>query len=324
MSLAKTPKIIFVLGPTASGKTSLALKLAQYFGGSIWNCDSVQTYRGLDIGSAKPTLAERSLCPHFLFDVISAPQELTAGEYRRLFFEQVTLLQNQNSELLQRPIFVVGGTGFYFQALEKGLFEVPPSQSESRKPFEQILETRDGQEKLFEMLVEKDPQSAAWIKPQDHYRLVRALELLSLGFVPSLEKSKKQDRAKDFPGDLLKLGLQLGKESHRKIVSQRTQQMLTQGLVREVEVFFHQGLLQWAPLSSVGYKEVCEYLAAGKVENDLQLQERIVQGTMKLIKKQKTWFVRDSEIQWLNPLNETHFEAALTLVQSFLDEPLTE
>jgi tRNA dimethylallyltransferase len=317
-------KIIFVLGPTASGKTSLALKLAQSFGGSIWNCDSVQAYCGLDIGSAKPSSQERALCPHFLFDLISPPQELTAGEYRRLFFEQLSYLQKYNPELLLRPVFVVGGTGFYFQALEKGLFEVPASQIETRRPFEQILETANGQEKLFEILKQKDPNSASWIKPQDHYRLVRALELLSLGFVPSLEKSKKQERAQDFPGDLLKLGLSLEKESHRKIVSQRTQEMMNQGLVAEVEDLFQKGYAQWAPLQSVGYKEVSEYLASGKTESDLQLQERIVQGTMKLIKKQKTWFYRDSEINWINPLEPSHFEVALTLVQNFLDKRLTD
>lgn len=317
-------KIIFVLGPTASGKTRLALKLAQYFGGSIWNCDSVQAYRGLDIGSAKPSAEERAQCPHYLFDVISPPQELTAGEYRRLFFELLFQLQNQRPELLQRPVFVVGGTGFYFQALEKGLFEVPPSQSETRKPFEQILDMPNGEAELFKLLKEKDPDSASWIKPQDHYRLVRALELLSLGFMPSLEKSKKQERAKDFPGDLLKLGLSLEKESHRKLVQQRTQGMMNQGLVAEVEDLFQKGYSQWAPLQSVGYKEVSEYLASGKTESDQHLQERIVQGTMKLIKKQKTWFFRDSEVKWINPLDESHFELALTLVQNFLDKPLTD
>lgn len=318
------PKIVFLCGPTASGKTRLALKLATHFQGSIWNCDSVQAYQRLDIGSAKPTLQERDMCPHFLFDFVAPPTELTAGEYRRCFFENISQLENQSSEVLQKPLFVVGGTGFYFQALEKGLFQVPPSQPETRKHFEDGLKEPGGEEKLYQQLKEKDPEALAWIKPQDHYRLVRALELLSLGFVPSLEKSKKQNRAADFPGDLLKLGLGLEKEQHRKLVRRRTEDMLRVGLIHEVEELFKEGFQRWAPLQSVGYKEVSEYLKNGKIETPQALTERICQGTMKLIKKQKTWFHRDEEIHWLDALNPSDEVRAVTLVQNFLEKPLTE
>lgn len=306
-------KVVFVQGPTASGKSARALRWAQKFGGVIVNCDSIQCYKALDIGSAKPSVAEREVVPHFLFDYVPVGEELTAGVYARDFFRQL--------EQLQSPVaFVVGGTGFYFQAIEKGMYEIGAADPEVIRRVEQDLKEK-GAEFLKAELTAKDPLSAEKISLNDHYRLARAVEILRThGKSVTAIREEFEAQQKPFPYPLLKLGIKASREDLLPSVLKRTQEMLKQGLLSEVKALLDQGLQAWAPLSSVGYKEACDYLTGKSTAQNLsELEALICTSTLQLAKKQRTWFQRDSNIFWL--LMGASEQAGDQQISEFLSRP---
>ncbi|MEQ1722383.1 MAG: tRNA (adenosine(37)-N6)-dimethylallyltransferase MiaA [Pseudobdellovibrio sp.] len=282
-------KCIFVVGPTASGKSAWALEMARKYNGSIVNIDSVQFYKGLLIGSAAPTEAEKMQAPHYLYSYVDAPREMTAGEYLKDFY---ALTQTD----IKFPLFIVGGTGFYIQALEKGMFNVEPIPEHFRKDIEEELASK-GPGDLFDELMLKDPNSKIHIN--DHYRLVRAIEIIRYtGQIPSELKANPETNKNEFAFDYIKVGFNFEKNVFEGNVKSRTEKMIEAGIVEETLGFKNQGFENWAPLNSVGYKETLKYLREGKSQQ--WLSEAITQSTMKLIKKQKTWFRRDNTILWSN------------------------
>lgn len=308
----KTPKpVVFVVGTTASGKSQWALDMAQKFSGSVVNCDSVQLYKSLDIGAAKPTKEEMSLVPHYLYDYVPEGESMTAGNYTRDFFACMETLP------LQKPVFVVGGTGFYFQAIEKGMYPVRQTPIAIQQEIARILETEEGAKTLYEEFQRLDPKAAQKIHPQDHYRLGRAMELIRAEgkSVTQIQKEFAETQA-PFPFPLLKIGLRWDREVLRERVKLRTQKMLDAGLVAEVQGLISRGYAEWSALQSVGYKEVLTYLQEGKTQQ--WLFDEIVQNTMGLAKRQRTWFQRDREIHWYD--GATGFAEALAKVQKFLEE----
>lgn len=286
-------KVVFVVGPTASGKSELALNWAQEFKGAIINCDSVQVFKSLDIGSAKPSKEEFGKVPHFLFDFVEVGQEFTAGQYSRHFFETLERIKHQFP-----VVFVVGGTGFYFQAIEKGMYQVGAAHPEIIRQVE--AEMAVDPLKLYEELKSRDPVTAAKIFPNDHYRLARAVEMMRTHGRPVSEiKREFEETRAPFPYPLLKVGLRAPKENLRPRVELRTDKMLKAGLVGEVRELLQKGLKDWAPLQSVGYQECVDYLESPGM-SEQELRNLIVQNTMRLAKKQRTWFQRDSEIFWMS------------------------
>lgn len=303
-------KVIFVVGATASGKSDWALRLAEEFHGVIINCDSVQVYKHLEIGAAKATKEERARVPHYLIDYVECPHEMTAGVYARDFAECLKNLPDD------KPIFVVGGTGFYFMAIEKGMYPVIPVPPEIQKQILEEMKQEGGPERLYQEMMTADPEYGAKIAPADHYRIGRALELIR-----SQKKSVTQIQAdfeasrEKFPHDLLKIAPEWDRDSIRERIAQRTKKMIEMGLIEEVQGLIDQKLdLSWAPLASVGYKETLAYLR-GEISKD-QLQEDITINTQQLAKKQKTWFQRDKEINWIP--GDKGFDQARTLVEKFL------
>jgi tRNA dimethylallyltransferase len=289
-------QIIFVVGPTASGKSALALSAAEKYSGAIINCDSIQLNQGLNIGSAKPSKHDFSRVPHFLFDVVPLGQEITAGEYSRLFFEQVEKIKNQFPS-----IFVVGGTGFYFQAIEKGMYPIGAANEDIKQAVEAELKTEAGAAQLYTELQKMDPEAAKKIAPKDHYRLGRAIEIIRThGKSVTDVKKDFADQAKPFPYPLKKYGIKISKEELLPRVEQRTKQMLNRGLLDEVQFLIDAGYSHWSALQSVGYQECLEFLR-GEISSRRELEEKIIMNTMRLAKKQRTWFQRDGEIQWLSP-----------------------
>lgn len=285
MNIAKS---VFVVGTTASGKSEKALNLAEELGAVILNCDSIQVYRHLEIGSAQPSPSDKQRVPHHLFSYVEPPQEMTAGTYRRDHFE---ILKS-----LSKPVFVVGGTGFYFQALEKGMYDIPAADQVLQKLIEAELKNR-GEDHLWEELREKDPESAKKIHPRDHYRLVRALELIRReGRSLSAIKTEFASRQESYPRPHLKVGFRWPKEELEKRIRQRSEEMLKRGLVEEVRGLLDEGLESWAPLASVGYREVIRFLQENRTQD--WLSEEITRSTWQLAKKQRTWFQRDPEIIW--------------------------
>lgn len=301
--------VIFVVGATATGKSEWALKLAQEFDGVIVNCDSVQVYKKLDIGSAKPSKQEQALVPHYLLDYVSAPEEMTAGNYSRDFYEALKSIPEE------KPVFVVGGTGFYFMAIEKGMYPVIPVPPEIQQQVEEELQREEGTVRLHAEMMAADPEYGAKIHLSDRYRIGRAIELIrSQGkSVTEIQREFEAQRT-PFPYPLLKIGPHWEREVLRERIRVRVQRMLQAGLVAEVQGLLDEGLAAWAPMSSVGYKETLDFLKG--TLNEEQLFEEIVKNTHQLAKRQRTWFQRDGEIQWFD--GSSGFAEARAVVEKFL------
>ena len=296
---------VLIVGPTASGKSSLGLELAEHFGGAILNCDSVQTYQRLNIGTAKPTAADFARVPHFLFDIVKPGEVLTAGDYRRAAMDVLA------RELPRRMIFGVGGSGFYIQALEKGMFDVPKPSIESERAVRQRLEEK-GPAAMYAELKAKDPEYAEAISPNDIYRLTRALIIIE-DSGKSVTQVRREFATTAFPYPLIKFGLNLTREELEPRVRERTKTMLKEGLLEEVRTLVNEGLTGWPAMQSVGYKECLDVLNGDLPE--AKLFDQIVEKTLQLSKKQRTWFKRDTEIRWLT--SKKAFNEAVEQITEF-------
>jgi len=285
--------VVFVVGPTAAGKSHWALEQAtKYPDSCIVNCDSVQIYKNLDIGSSKPSAAELKIRPHYLYSEIAFPETVTAGQYERLFF-------NLLESIPEKKVFVVGGTGFYFQAIEKGMYPVSVIKDEVKTEFAQLVSDK-GFEYLYQWIEKEDPEFARKISVNDHYRIERSYQLMRSENKPMTQIQKEFSEAqRPFPYPLTKIGITEEKEILRDMVNLRTKKMLQQGLVEEVRHLLEKGMGGWDPLSSVGYKETIQWLQGNKGSDLSSLEAEICVSTMQLIKKQKTWFQRDKSIRWL-------------------------
>lgn len=292
--------VFFILGPTCSGKTDLSFYLSSKMDSFMINADSVQMYKGLDIGSSKPVVlknnfsikgrqvqvAEKSIRNFYLLDFISPPEVYTAGQYEK---EARSLLKKY---LPHQTALVVGGSGFYLQALEKGCYPIAKMNPEAKKKLLK-KEKELGLSYLYQRLKEKDPECA--VHPHDRYRIFRALSVMEIDGLKMSEVEKKF-RKKKLPYPIIKIGLTGSSSVLRKRVELRTKNMLARGFVEEVRALKKKGLEKFPALQSVGYKEILLCLE-GEITED-ELYEKIIQRTMQLIKKQKIWFKRDSSIRW--------------------------
>ena len=278
--------LVFIVGPTAAGKTDWAIQWARQDSACILNGDSIQVYKDLKIGSAKPDFEKWADIDHYLFDEVSAPQIWTAGDFRK------KALKILEKELLQRKAFVVGGSGFYIQALEKGMYKAKASSPEVIAKWKS-----EDLSYLYGLLKKKDPETAQQISPKDRYRILRSLSLMeSEG--KTVSQIKREFKEQKPPWPYLKMGLKISKEELLKRVEKRAHEMLKAGLIEEIEQLLRRGLRDWRPLNSVGYKEGILYLD-GKIKKT-DLVSQIVSSTMSLAKKQKTWFKRDKNIKWFD------------------------
>ncbi len=307
-------KAIFVVGPTAGGKSQLAIEVAQKFNGCIINCDSIQFYSHLKIGSSAPTHTDLKIVPHYLYSYVNPPEEVTAGKFLRDFHHLI-----ETNKDLKSPLVIVGGTGFYVQALEKGMFNVPPISQELKQQIEDEIKT-EGNEKAYRELTEFDPETKIHIN--DAYRIGRALEV-KRAFNLKMSELKVQALLNDdldtklklsFP--FIKIGVKLDKEVLKTNIACRSKKMLEAGLIDEVRALIDAGYADWAPLSSIGYFEVKEFLA-GRIERDA-LEEKINQSSRGLTKKQRTWFQRDENTIWVNPNEPTQVFEMMKKIEEFL------
>src|SRR5271157_3856866 len=230
----KKPRLIVILGPTAVGKTAAAMALARESGGEIVSADSMQVYRFLDIGTAKPTLEEQSLVKHHAIDIVNPDEQFNAAMFIRLAHETIGKLNNAG-----KPIFVVGGTGLYIKALLGGLFEGPDADEDLRRLYRQELK-QFGKAHLYEKLKERDEQAAAQIDRNDIPRIIRALEVLELCGISIVEKQNAH-RFSDNIYDFIKIGLTVERTELYRRIDQRTEKMIEDGLVGEVEKLFSMG-----------------------------------------------------------------------------------
>ncbi|MGE0762054.1 MAG: tRNA (adenosine(37)-N6)-dimethylallyltransferase MiaA [Bdellovibrionales bacterium] len=286
----KLHPVVFVLGPTAVGKSDFALAAAKRFSGVLLNCDSVQSYSRVQVGAAKPDLKTLNEVGHYLWDWVHPPHILTAAEFRRRAILELEHLTQKS------PVFAVGGSGFYVRALMKGLYPVRRVPKERTLVWRERLKA-EGSVRLHEELQVLDPVYAQRLSPNDGYRIIRALELIeNEGKSLTTIQAEFEQKAEEWPYRSLKIGLELPREELRQRIAVRAEQMLQMGLRQEVEDLLRQDLKEWAPLKSIGYKEVVEGLAQNW--SDKQIQEAIALNTSQLAKKQMTWFKSDKEIEW--------------------------
>ena len=286
------PLVVVVLGPTGSGKTALSLELAERFGGEIVSCDSVAVYRGMELGTAKPTQAERKRVPHHLIDVTTPDVPFTAGEYSR----QARAALNDISARGFLPI-VTGGTGLYLRALTEGLFAGPARDEGMRARLTRSRE-RHGDGWLHRVLLRLDPVSAARIHANDAAKLMRAIEVCLAGRRPMSEVLQNLERARDPLAGfrILQIGLNPPRKELYGRLNRRAAAMFTDGLVEETRRL----LERYGPvkaLDSLGYRQ-----ARAVLDRKLSAQagiEAAQQGHRNYAKRQMTWFRREPEVHWL-------------------------
>ena len=294
MSLSREkPKLVVVLGPTASGKTETALEIAARTGACIVSADSVQVYRHFDIGSAKPTEEQRRGIPHFLIDVADPDEDFNAGTYMRLALDRIGRLVGAG-----RKIVVVGGTFLYVKALVYGLLEGVGVDREFR---ERLARERDakGVASLHEKLESLDPVSAGRINPNDYVRIERALEVYhTTGERMSDHHQRHGFREQRF--NVLKIGLLGDRERLRRAIDERVDSMVDRGWVEEVKSIRAMGYgPHLKPMKSIGYKRINEFLD-GRLDFKTAV-ESIKTDTKRFSKRQSTWLRADDGIKWFDP-----------------------
>jgi tRNA dimethylallyltransferase len=283
--------LVAVLGATGTGKSALALRLAETFDGEIINCDSIQAYRGLDIGSAKLAPDARRGIPHHLIDAVSVEQELTAGEYSRLGRRVLAEVSSRN----RLPI-VAGGTGFYLRALLDGLSPAPARNEALRARLNEVAARRPAA--LHRLLRLRDPAAALRIHQNDRQKLIRALELMFLAGRPATAvQAAPRNRLEGFA--VLKLGLAPDRALLRERLDRRSAAMFHSGLLEETRRLLACGAPAEAkPLQSLGYKQAQQVLS-GELGLELAIRECQVK-TKQYAKRQMTWFRHEPGMEWLH------------------------
>jgi len=316
---AKDPLVVLLLGPTGSGKTALSLALGEQFNGEIVSCDSVAVYRGMDLGTAKPTAAERAHLPHHLIDVADPDQPFTAGEYSR----QARAALKAIAQKGRLPI-VTGGTGLYLRALAEGLFPGPARQADLRERLERSRQ-RHGDPWLHRLLTRLDHASAARIHANDVPKLLRAIEICIAARQPLSQLLSDQETARDpLTGfRLLRIGLNPPRkalpprEGLYDRLNQRAAAMFSAGLVEETRAL----LARYGPvkaLDSLGYRQAAAVLN-GTLTPPAAI-EAAQQGHRNYAKRQLTWFRREPEVHWLEDFGDQPetLRAAAALVRANL------
>jgi tRNA dimethylallyltransferase len=303
-----SPKVAVLVGPTAVGKTEVALNLAEALGAQIVNADSMQVYRELDIGTAKPTPAEKARVPHHLLDVADPDEHYDAARYAREARKSIAELHHR-----EVPPLVVGGTGLYIKALLAGLFHQNEGVPEVRARLAREL-AEQGLPTLLARLTSLDPATAQRLAPGDTYRILRALEVVEATGRPISELHADHNFG-DRPYTTLKLGLDLPREELYQRIDDRVKVMLAQGWLEEVRGLLKRYPAGIKPLQALGYRHLVAYL-----EVRLPLPEAIEQtqkDTRRYAKRQLTWFRADPEVHWFHP---GQGEDMLALLREFFGE----
>jgi len=289
-ALVETPLIVLA-GATASGKSSLAIHLAEAFDGEIVSCDSVAVYREMEIGTAKPSFEDRARVSHHMIDIVSPDEACTAGDYSRLAREALAGIRDRG----RLPI-VAGGTGLYLRALIDGLFPAPPRQPELRAELRQQA-SEHGPKQLHRMLSKLDPAAAKTIHANDISKVIRAIEVSLAAEQPLTEQWQKgRDALTGYR--ILRLGLDPGRQRLYDRINQRAAEMFDRGLVEETERLVERYGYDCRPLTSLGYAEAVSVLR-GECTRDEAIA-RAQQGHRNYAKRQGTWFRRDEAIHWLS------------------------
>lgn len=313
-----TGRIIALVGPTAIGKSSIALRVAPHYGGEIVSIDSMQVYRGMDIGTAKPTAAEREDLPHHLIDVVDAGLDFSVAEFQ-------SLARDVLADILGRSAtpFLVGGSGLYLRAVVYDLaFPLPPASDELRQRY--ASRTDEGSRlELWSRLAEVDPVSAEKIGTQNLRRIVRALEVYETTGKPFSSFQNDYDSVPQVYPALI-IGLTTDRASLRELIDRRVDRMFSRGLVDEVEHLVGAGGFSTTARQALGYREVLDYL-----DNKASLDETIDKIKLKshrYAKRQMTWFGKDKRIHWIELIGDrlSNPREAARAVRAYIDANVEE
>ncbi len=301
----REPLLVVVLGPTASGKTALALAIARRFSGEIVNCDSVAMYREFDVGTAKPTLEERAEIPHHLLDCVDPLADVSAGEYarqaRQILHEIVARRCDRPENVLPEkdlrgnlPI-ISGGTGLYLRAVLQGLF-AGPQRSEDLRERLRARAQQKGAEHLHRTLRRLDATAATRIHANDVPKVIRAVEVCLTSRRPMTEQWQ-QGREPLQGFRIVRIGLNPDREVLYERINQRARKMFDEGLIAETEALLKKYGEQARPLVSLGYKQAAQFLR-GEIDQEAALSAA-QQAHRNYAKRQMTWFRREPEVHWL-------------------------
>jgi tRNA dimethylallyltransferase len=297
---SKAGTIVIILGPTSVGKSRTGLKLALKLSGEIINCDSMQVYRGFDIGTDKPSLEARRAVPHHLIDVADPSDQFTAADFVRGALRALDIIHGK-----KKLPFIIGGTGLYIKALLDGLFPGPGRDLGVRRRLEAEAKEK-GLATLFNRLETIDPAYARKVRSRDKVRIVRALEVFESTGKPISEHFRgTESLIKD--AHLVRIGLRLDRPSLIKRIEERVERMFAGGLVEEVDLLLGQGVREDAPpFRALGYRWVLKF-----IRNEVSLEEakaRTKLDTRHYAKRQMTWFQKMGGVAWFTPEDDAALE----------------
>jgi tRNA dimethylallyltransferase len=307
-SAIKKPKVIVICGPTGVGKTAVGIQLAEKLDGEIISADSMQIYRYMDIGTAKPTADEQSRIPHHMIDIVDPDENFDAVRFAEMARDKVMQLHQRGVMPL-----VVGGTGLYIKALLQGLFQSNPVDPKTR---ERLMKeaAENGSGILYDRLKRVDPDTADRLHPNDSYRIIRALETIeSTG--RSISEHQQEHGFSDEPFNALKIYLRIDRQKLYERIDKRVDMMIEEGLVDEVKKLLAMSYsADLKSMQSIGYRHMVEFLAEQLPWDECV--RTLKRDTRRFAKRQFTWFGADRQIQWYEPdqLNEI-----VRLVEGFLD-----
>jgi tRNA dimethylallyltransferase len=302
----------FIVGPTGAGKSALAMEVAERLNCEIVNADSRQFYRGMDLGTAKPSAEDRARVPHHLIDVRQPDEALDVAEFAQLARDAIVEIAARG-----RNPLVVGGSGLYLRVIRGGIFPGPPASAEIRDRLAKVA-AEQGVAHLHQRLRELDPEAANRIGVNDLYRIVRALEVFELTG-ETISAHQRRHRFADIGYDTLTVGVEVERPKLYASIDARFDAMVAGGLVAEVRTLIDAGYSpDQPPLSTIGYKQIAAYLRGEIALDDAVAQAR--QESRRLAKRQLTWFRHEPQIVWLDP--ERGAQDALALFGKFFRREL--
>ena len=307
--------VVVIVGPTAVGKSRVAVEVAKFFETEVLTADSRQVDRGMDVGTDKPSLEERQGVPHRLIDLVNPDESVNAGLYRRQAIDEIERLY-QDSRL---PL-VVGGTGLYVRTLLKGLCGAPPADPVVRAAL--LREAKDqGHDRLYARLVEVDPATAARLYPRDESKVIRALEVHQLSGRRMSEFQQEHGFA-ERPFSALIIGLNRDRDALYRRIEERIDWQLAHGLIEETQRLLVQGYQRTSgAMKGLGYRQVAEHLAG---EYDaVEMVRRFKRDTRHFSKRQMTWFRKEPGVQWLTIEESQSVQHTAALVIEQVDQFLT-
>ena len=291
----KKPPVLVICGPTGIGKTTAAIAAAEAFGGEIISADSMQVYRYMDIGTAKPTIEERACAPHHLIDVVDPDEEFDAAHFSRVAREIAVAIDRRGAV----PI-VAGGTGLYIKAMLYGLFRAEPPDPLTRQRLRQEA-AEDGPEALHRCLAAIDAQAAGRIHPHDMFRIIRALETAA-ATGESITEHHRRHGFRESPFRVMKIGLEMDRQSLYGRIDRRVDAMIDAGLLDEVRGLLSRGYGEdLKSMQSLGYRHMVDF-TAGRLTWE-EAVRTLKRDTRRFAKRQLTWFRADKEIVWSAPEN---------------------